>query len=164
MEAIVEQGCSTALCSNAGSNSDSVFSNRFFEPRNRSTRKMRHAGGRDRSHDRFIEAVNLSNLVRYGKQLTLMILLCTAAGCVSNHQAERAAYRLRPNLDGAAFRPCSWFARPTYGTQGAACRHVPDMRPLALEKKSRIAVAVPSGSPKRCHPGAGLGRACGKSR
>jgi hypothetical protein len=37
--------------------------------------------------------MNVSNFVKFRKQLTLMTLLCTAAGCVSNHQ-DRAAYSL----------------------------------------------------------------------
>ena len=36
----------------------------------------------------------MASLVKTRKPLALMILLCTAAGCVSNHRADRAAYSL----------------------------------------------------------------------
>jgi len=47
-----------------------------------------------RSNHRFIELVNVTSFVNFRKQLALMTLLCTAAGCTSNHQADRAAYSL----------------------------------------------------------------------
>jgi hypothetical protein len=38
--------------------------------------------------------LNVASFVNIRKPLALMILLCTAAGCGSNHQADRAAYSL----------------------------------------------------------------------
>ena len=35
--------------------------------------------------------MNVTIFVKFREQFALMTLLCTAAGCVSNHQAERAA-------------------------------------------------------------------------
>jgi hypothetical protein len=38
--------------------------------------------------------VNVTTSVKIRKQFALITLLCTAAGCVSNHQADRATYSL----------------------------------------------------------------------
>lgn len=38
--------------------------------------------------------MKVNSFVKFKKRLALMTLLCTAAGCVSNHQADRAAYSL----------------------------------------------------------------------
>lgn len=38
--------------------------------------------------------MKVTTIVKFTKRLALMTLLCAAAGCVSNHQADRAAYSL----------------------------------------------------------------------
>jgi hypothetical protein len=82
------------LYSSVHGNSNSVFGNQFFELQNQRLPAKWCAATRVRSNDRFIEPVNVSNFVKFRKQLTLITLLSTAAGCVSNHQADRAAYSL----------------------------------------------------------------------
>jgi hypothetical protein len=87
-----------------------------------------------RSDDRFFEPVNVTSFVKTRKQLALITLLCTAAGCVSNHQADRAAYSLVGTWSAQA--------EETVDTAGRTVSSNPATGLLVYTPEGRVAVQI----------------------